>query len=128
MSADLIFAEPLAQLMSDPLDEAPRIDKDQGRPMGLHLGDNFLVDFVPHLMRSDGAVFWAGNPTRHSIPPLVPDVDDSTIRPGIGRKVQTANKEPRPLVDGFLRGAKTDTLQPPLGECLESFKRKRQVG
>src|SRR5262245_56829215 len=44
VSADLIFTESLAQLMSDPLDEAPSIDKDQGRPMGLHLGGDFLID------------------------------------------------------------------------------------
>ena len=84
MGADLVFAQSFTQLMGDPLDEATRIDKDQRRPMGLHLGDNFLVDLGPHLMGSDGAELLVGklNPQIHV--PLVTHVDDFTIRPGVG--------------------------------------------
>ena len=113
--------------MGDPLDEAPRIDKDEGRPMGLDLGDNFLVDLAPHLMGSDSAELLVGKLNSQIHVPLVTHVDDLAVRLAVGQDAFTANQKPRHFVDGLLCGAKTDALQRPLGECLESFQRKRQV-
>ena len=72
----LALAQPLAQLMGNAFDEAAGVDEDDRRPMGLHLGNDPLVDLVPQLVGRDRPqlLVWDVDGEVHR-PPMA-DVDD----------------------------------------------------
>ena len=108
MSADLVFAQSLAELVGHPLDETPSVDKYKSSPVGLHLGDDLLIDLGPHLMRGDGAEFLVGKLDPQIQFALVPHIDDLAVRLAGGQNAVAANQESRHFLDGLLRGAQTD--------------------
>ena len=76
MRGDVVFANPLAQLMRDPLRQPPGVDEDQRGAMLLDQFHQAVVNLVPHLVGGDRAQLAGRDFHREIELALVSDIHD----------------------------------------------------
>ena len=92
------FAEPLGQIVGNPLRQAARVDENQGRTMLANQFCDAVVDLVPHLIAGHRSQL-AGRSFHGEIEfAPVADVDGDRIR------AAAASKEMSDLLNRLLRG------------------------
>ena len=123
MTADVILAKNLGQLVRDPFGQAPRVDEHQGAGVLVDQFDDSGVDFSPLFVRADGREITGGNLDLEVEVSLVADVNHrgfTGLGPATDKKIGSA-------IDRLLGGRESDALKPGGGQCFETFDAQRQV-
>ncbi|HEX5517252.1 MAG TPA: hypothetical protein VFX32_06610 [Pseudolabrys sp.] len=127
MRADLALAQPFSQLVRYALDQATRIDEDQGRAVGLDLFDELVVNGRPDILANDRSKLLIRNFNTKIHVAAVADVDDRAISCTVRSYMLRSDEKPRDFFDRLLRGAQADALQRAAGQGVETFERERQM-
>jgi len=129
VGGDLILAEPLAQLVSDPLGHPPGVDEHQCGPVAFHVLGDALED-LPHLLRGGHRSELVVRQLQGQVQgALVPDVDDGAPRGTVAVRTVGArsDQEPGDSLDGPLGGRQPDPLRPGHGDVLEALECQGEV-
>ena len=117
VTADVILAKNLGQLVSDPFGQAPGVDEHQGAGVLIDQFDDSRVDFCPLFVRADGREITGRDLDLEVEISLMADVDHRGLT-GLG---PSTNKKIGGAVDWLLGGRESDALEPGGGQCFETF-------
>ena len=109
----LALAQPLREQVRHPLGQAPRVDEDERRPVGPHVGRDAVQDLAPLLLGRDGLQLAVRQLDREVEAAAVAEVDDAARRPAVGPAAPLAgpDQEARDRLDRPLGGGEPDALR-----------------
>ena len=129
MGGDAALAEPLAEVVRDPLGEPARVDEDERGPVRPDERGEPVVDLAPLLVGRDRLELAVGELDREVERAAVAEVDDLAGRGAVGRSRRArADEEPRDRLDRPLRSPTGRCAGAAVGQRLEPLQRERQVG
>ena len=118
---DVLFAQPLRQIVRRPLSQPAGVDEDQRRAMLLDQRGEPVVDVAPLLARADRLEIGRRYLDRDIEVTLVAGVDDRAVRRF------APNQETSRLLDRSDRGGEADARRPLSADVIESREREREV-
>ncbi len=122
---DGVLAEALAEVVGDALDEAPRVDEDEGRARARGERGEAVVDLAPLLGRAHGAELVARGLDREVEVAALARVDDL-------RQVARADEQAGGDLEGAHGRGEADALRPRAArardEVLQALQGEREVG
>src|ERR1700677_5039425 len=110
MRGDRSFAEQRGEMMRQPLGEAAGVHKNERRAVLLHQAGDALIDFVPHLIGSNGAEFAGRNFDGEVEASALLDFEDYRRGPFAAREKLSDE------FDGLLRGRESNSGERLRGE------------
>ena len=127
VGAHLVFADPLAQRVGDPLHLPARVDEDQrGAVLPDQLGDP-VAHLVPLLLRGHRGQLLPGQLDAQVVVALAAHVDHGAAGPPAGLDPVGPDQEARDLLDGPLGRGQADAHRPDRAERLQPLEREREV-
>src|SRR3984885_612540 len=117
MRGDRLFTEQRGEMMRQAFGEAASVHENERRTVLLHQAGDALIDFVPHLIGSDGAEFAGRNFDGEVEASALLDFDD------YGRGPSAAGEKLSDQFDGLLRGREPNSGERLRGERFEAFQR-----
>ncbi len=129
MSRDLAVAEPLAELMRDPLGHPPGVDEHERRPVPGYVPGDQVKDLRHLLGRGDRAELVSGQVKAEVELAAVTGVHDRAARRAIrlGAAVARSDQEPGHRLDRTLGGRQADPLHRLTGDVGQPLQRQGQV-
>ena len=122
---NLVFAEPLAKMVSDPLGQAPRIDKNKRRAVSFDEVGDAIIDLSPDFSGHHCFQRRTGQFNGEIKLSLVASINDRASDP-IARMLGwqntgAADQEPGHLFDWSLGSGQANALQRTLDESRQAF-------
>ncbi len=120
---DMFFADAIGKMAGHPFDQAPRIDEDERRAMGLDQLRELIVDLLPHIVRHDRFERRRRQRQSEIARAAVAGVHDSATRRGF----TGAHQKIRHIFDGLLGRRQSDPQQPMIAERAQALQRNGKM-
>src|ERR1700712_120041 len=108
MRSDVLFAEPLAEHMTNPLRESARVDEDKRRPVLADKLNETFVNLVPHFVGGNRPELGTRNLDAYIDSPFVTNIYDDRFRSRI-ICIRISREKVCHFFDRFLRRREPDT-------------------